>query len=107
MTNFLLADTAQGNYPCPRYQAIDEELEKLQLKNEPATLKKVGTAAARGVQSPFTDKDGRTGGTLYSTFIDISDMKFILVPKLDNTKITQLDLITEFEKSKKYKIKLE
>lgn len=107
MTNFLLADTSKGNFPCPRYQAIEKELEKLQLETEPASLKKVGTAAARAVQTPFADKDGRTGGTLYSTFIDITDMKFILVHKLDNNKITQLDLKSEFDKSKKKKIKLE
>jgi len=49
---------------------------------------------------------GRVGGTLYSSFIDLTDMQFVLVYKLDNQKITRLDLQGEFTKKRKQKIKL-
>ncbi|EAR01943.1 carcinine hydrolase/isopenicillin-N N-acyltransferase family protein [Maribacter sp. HTCC2170] len=107
MTNYLLSDPSKGNYPCPRFDAIEKELNMIETMNEPANMKKVGTAAARAVQSPFTNNEGRTGGTLYSSFINISEMKFILVPKLDNDKIIQLNLNEEFQNSKKKTIKLE
>ena len=38
---------------------------------------------------------------LYSSFINIFDMDFILVYQLDNTKITHLDLNEEFRGRKK------
>lgn len=105
MTNFLLSDTTRGNYPCYRYSAIEEGLQELE-KGESIDLKKVGNVIARAVQPPRADEKGRIGGTLYSTFINISDMQFVLIYKLDNTKITKLDLKSEFKKRKKRKIKL-
>ncbi len=51
-------------------------------------------------------EDNRVGGTLYSSFINITDMEFILVYKLDNTKITRLDLKGVFKEGKKKRIKL-
>ena len=106
MTNFLLSDTSQGNYPCYRYNAIEDQIKQLQDKNEPVSLLQVGNVLGKAVQLPRADKNNRTGGTLYSSFIDITDMKFILAFKLDNTKLTKLDLREAFRKNKKQKIRL-
>lgn len=106
MTNFLLSDTTKGNFPCLRYNAIQKNIEALQKGNEKANLLNVGNTLGQAVQIPQTDKNGKIGGTLYSTFIDVSKMDFILVYKLDNTKITKLDLNKEFRTSKKRKIQL-
>ena len=87
MTNFLLADTSQGSFPCHRYESIETRLTQLEDMEEPATLKSVGNAMGGAVQLPGTDESGRVGGTLYTTFINISDMEFVLVYKLDNQKV--------------------
>lgn len=104
MTNFLLADTSQGNYPCYRYSAILNAVQKLDQKN--LDLAKVGNAIAPAVQVPKESENGKTGGTLYSTFINISDMQFVLVPKLDNARLIKLDLKDQFAARKKKRIKL-
>jgi hypothetical protein len=52
------------------------------------------------------NESGRVGGTLYTSFINITDMEFVLVYKLDNHKLTRLDLLDEFAKKRKQKIKL-
>lgn len=106
MTNFLLSDTTKGNYPCYRYNAIEKGLQELE-KESSVDLKKIGNVIARAVQPPRANEKGRIGGTLYSTFINISDMQFVLVFKLDNSKIIRLNLKSEFKKRKKQKIKLQ
>ena len=106
-TNYLLSDTAAGNYPCYRYQAIEEKLNQLNESKENLDLKIIGNAIAGAAQSPQKYENGENGGTLYSSFINVSDMEFVLVYKLDNTKITMLDLKKEFEKPRKQKIKLD
>ena len=106
MTNFLLSDTTKGNYPCYRYNAIQKGLEELQANEEPIDLRKVGNVAAKAVQPQRKNENGKTGGTLHSTFINITDMEFVLVFKLDNSKTTKLDLKKEFASNKKRKIKL-
>ena len=45
--------------------------------------------------------------TLYTTFIDLTEMKFVLVYKLDNSKIQKLDILKELQTGKQRKIKLE
>jgi choloylglycine hydrolase len=105
-TNFLLSDTAAGNFPCNRYQSIEQRLNQLNKSKESLDLKKVGNAISGAVQLPKTDENGNMGGTLYSTFINVSDMEFTLVYKLDNSKITKLDLKKEFEKTQKQTIYL-
>ena len=70
-------------------------------------LREVGNAISGAVQVPREDESGRTGGTFYSTFIEITEMKLVLVPRLDNTKVLQFDLSEEFSKGKKQKIKLQ
>jgi len=106
MTNFLLSDTTRGNYPCQRFQAIDFRLDKLEEDDLAVDMRAIGNAIARAVQVPRRMEDDKVGGTLYTTFINISDMEFMLVYKLNNEKITRLDLNEEFERGKKKKIKL-
>lgn len=107
MTNFLLSDTLRGNYPCYRYNSIMEKAEQLKDQNEEVSLLQVGNLLGGAAQPPRSNNENRTGGTLYSSFINISDMEFFLVYKLDNSKMTKLDLAQEFEQKKKRKIKLE
>ncbi len=106
MTNFNLSDTDHDAISCPRYLAIENELQRLQGLETPVDLKMIGNAGAKAVQTPRKTAEGREGGTLYTSFIDITDMKFVLVYKLDNSKVTQLDLMSEFEKGKKRRIPL-
>lgn len=106
-TNYLLSDTSAGNYPCFRYSSIEERLNQLNQNNEVLDLRKVGNAIGGAVQLPQKNDKGETGGTLYTTFINISDMEFVMVYKLDNTKVTKLDLKIVFESTHKKKIKLE
>jgi choloylglycine hydrolase len=106
MTNFLLADPSRGNHPCPRYLAIDKHLDDLEESEQALDLKAIGNAVATAVQVPREAEDGRVGGTLYTSFIDISDMEFVLVYQLDNEKITRLDLNKEFQASKRKRINL-
>lgn len=107
MTNFLLSDTTAGNYPCYRFKSIEENIDQLRSTNETITLNKFGNVINRAVQVQQANEQGKIGGTLYSSFINITDMEFVLVYKLDNTKITKLDLKYEFQntgKSKKIKL---
>ncbi len=106
-TNFLLADSTKGNFPCARYNAINADIRKMRENNEPADLKRIGNVIAKAVQLPAKDENGRIGGTLYSTFIDIKAMEFKLVYKLDNSKLIRLDLNKEFSSTKKRTIKME
>lgn len=106
-TNYLLSDTTAGNFPCRRYQSIEERNNQLNNCMEDLDFKKIGNAIGGAAQSPQKDENGRIGGTLYTSFINISDMEFILVYKLDNSKITKMDLKKEFEKTRKQKIKLD
>lgn len=104
-TNFLLADTTKGNYPCYRYSAMEKEIDRLESSGIPIGLREVGNIGAKAVQPP-QEIDGKTGGTLYSSFFNLTDMEFVLVYQLDNSKITKLNLNTEFAKGKKQTIKL-
>ena len=106
VTNFLLADPAKGAYPCPRYQAMEKELTLLKSENEAVDLKRVSRVVAKAVQVPHEDKDKRTFGTLYSTFINLTDMEFKIVYKLDNSKLTQLYLREVFKTKTQVDIQL-
>jgi choloylglycine hydrolase len=106
MTNFLLSDTTKGNYPCYRYDSIIERANQLSQKDTIVNLLQVGNLLGGAAQSPKSDSNNRIGGTLYSSFIDISKMKFFLVYKLDNNKLTYLDLNEEFSSFRRRKIKL-
>lgn len=106
MTNFLLSDPDRGNHPCPRYLGIENRLDQLEQRDQAVDLRSIGNVIAGAVQLPFKSEDGRVGGTLYSSFIDITDMEFVLVYQLDNTKITRLKLDDSFEAGRKERINL-
>jgi predicted choloylglycine hydrolase len=105
-TNFNLSDTANHDTKCWRYPIIQKGLEELDAK-EAVDLKAVGNVMAKAVQPPQKDSSGKVGGTLYTSFIDITDMKMILVYKLDNFKIYRYDIIPELQSGKIRKIKFE
>ncbi len=106
MTNFCITDQDRGNYPCPRYNAMESELDRIEKLRIPIDLKLIGNVAAKAVQPPYTNNKGRTSGTLYSTFINITDMEFVVIYKLDNTKMTKLDLNYEFGRGRSRKIRM-
>ncbi|UZR99176.1 carcinine hydrolase/isopenicillin-N N-acyltransferase family protein [Chondrinema litorale] len=107
MTNFLLSETTQGNYPCYRYVAITNSIANLESKNKALSFLEISNTLGNAVQVPIPDENGRKGGTLYSTFIDVTEMEFVLIYKIDNSKVTKLDLNKEFAAGKKRKLKLE
>ncbi|MEL6192874.1 MAG: carcinine hydrolase/isopenicillin-N N-acyltransferase family protein [Bacteroidota bacterium] len=106
-TNYLLAKPEAGNYPCYRYNSIQERVKQLESQAEPITLQQVGMAAAGAVQVPKEIGNGKTGGTLYTSFINVTDGEFVIVPKLNNEKVIKLDLNSLFAEKKKRKIKLD
>ncbi len=107
MTNFLLADPAKGNYPCYRHRLIEDNIKAFEQQNAEGSLLKVANFIANAAQAPTADESGKTGGTLYSSFIDITNMELVLMYKLDNSRVTRLDLKEEFATSKKRKINLQ
>lgn len=106
MTNYLLSDPKAGNYPCYRYQSIENRISELENNGEEINLLKIGNTFGQAGQAAVTLEDGRTGGTVYTSFIDITDNKFFLSYKLSNKNVIQLDLNIEFTKSKRQKIEL-
>jgi choloylglycine hydrolase len=108
-TNFNLSDTGQTEMTCWRYPIIQKGLNELDARDIKDTidLKAVGNVIGKAVQLPQKDSTGKVGGTLYTTFIDLTEMKFVLVYKLDNSKIQKLDILKELQTGKTRKIKLE
>ncbi|MDO5978688.1 carcinine hydrolase/isopenicillin-N N-acyltransferase family protein [Flavivirga spongiicola] len=107
-TNFNLSDTEQTNMTCWRYPIIQNGLNDLDAREikDTVTLKDVGKVMAKVVQTPQADVTGKVGGTLYTTFIDVTEMKLVLVYKLDNSKVHKLDILKELKRGKSKKIKL-
>lgn len=105
-TNFNAAKPDLGNYPCYRYDDINKRIAALNDKESPASFLEVGNLIGGAAQIPRKDAEGRTGGTLYTSFLDITNKQMIIVYQLDNKKITKLDLNEEFTKNKRRKIKL-
>ena len=105
-TNFNLSKISESEITCWRYKAIQKGLDELDAKNDTIDLKTVGNVIGKAVQIPQKNATGKIAGTLYSTFIDITEMKLVLVYKLDNSKIQRLDIINELQKGKKRKIEL-
>ena len=70
-------------------------------------LLKVGNTFGQAAQAPQKAANGRVAGTVYSSFINITDNQFFLSYKLSNQNIIKLDLGDEFSKTKKQRIKLE
>lgn len=106
MTNYLLAKPEAGNYPCYRYKSIENRISEMENSKEEINLLKVGNTFGQAVQPPAKTRDGKMVGTLYATFINITDNEFVLSYKLSNENVLKLDLTKEFAKSKRQKIKL-
>ncbi|MEM6685506.1 MAG: carcinine hydrolase/isopenicillin-N N-acyltransferase family protein [Bacteroidota bacterium] len=107
MTNYLLAEPNAGNYPCPRYQSIEDRIAAMEKGDEEINLLKVGNTFGQAVRPAGKTSDGRMIGTLYATFINITDNEFVLSYKLSNEHMVKLDLTKEFAKKKRQKIMLE
>ena len=105
-TNYLLSMKSAGNFPCYRFQSIEDRVTKLNESKETVDLRLFGNVIAGAVQPQRKDSKGKDLGTLYSTFINISEMEFVLVYQLDNSNITRLNLKEEFAKTNKRRIKL-
>jgi len=106
MTNFLLSESNAGNYPDFRYKSILDRIDELESSGEEINLNKIGNTFGQAVQPARKDENNRLGGTVYASFIDITDNKFILSYRLSNEDVIKLDLAVEFAKSKRQKIKL-
>ena len=107
MTNFLLTKPEAGNFPCYRYQSIEERISEMEKSGEEINLLKVGNTFAQAVQPPRKNEEGRVGGTVYTSFIDITGNIFFLSYKLSNENVIKLDLNHEFSKTNRQKIKLQ
>ena len=106
MTNYLLSNPEAGNYPCYRFESIEKQIQALENEGGDVTLVRIGNTVNKAVQPPRTDETGRTGGTLYTSFMNLTEMKFVLSYKLNNELVQILDLKEEFQRSKKKKIVL-
>lgn len=106
MTNYLLSKPEAGNFPCYRYKSIEERISEMENSGKEINLLKVGNTFGQAVQPPRQNEEGRIGGTVYTSFIDITDNKFFLSYKLSNKNVIKLDLNNEFNKTKRQKIKL-
>ena len=106
MTNFLLSDPSRGNHPCPRYQSIEKRVNQLKEADQAVDLRSIGNVMAGAIQLPRTLEDERVGGTLYSSASTTILIIVVLVYKLNNTKVTRLDLNEVFKEGRKKKIKL-
>lgn len=106
MTNYLLSDTTAGNFPCYRYNSIEKRIQEMEKGGGEINLLRVGNSFGQAGQPPKVDESGRIGGTIYTSFIDLTDMQFFLSYKLSNTNVIKLDLNKEFAKKKGQKIEL-
>ena len=106
MTNYLLSKPEAGNYPCYRYESIEKRIAAMEQTAE-IDLLKVGNTFGQAAQTPQKTATGRVAGTVYSSFINITDNQFFLSYKLSNQNVIKLDLGDEFSKTKKQRIKLE
>lgn len=106
MTNYLLSEPKAGNYPCYRYNSIEERISEMEKSGEEINLLKVGNTFGQAGQPPRADENNRVGGTVYTSFINLTDMEFVLSYKLSNKNVVKLNLNEEFLKEKGQKIKL-
>lgn len=106
MTNFLLSDTTAGNYPCYRFNSIMNNIINLENSNNEINLLRVGNTVGQAVQPPKKNESGRVGGTLYTSFINITDFEFVLSYKLSNQNVIKLDLRSEFSITRSKTIEL-
>ncbi|RMG74452.1 MAG: penicillin acylase [Bacteroidetes bacterium] len=106
MTNFLLSRPEAGNYPCPRYQSIERRIAALESDDEPISLLSIGNTLGQAVQPARAAADGRVGGTVYTSFIDLTDGVFVLSYRLSNQNLVRFDLNEAFAQPKRQTIAL-
>ena len=107
MTNFLLSEPEAGNHPDFRYNSIIHRINELESSGQEINLNKIGNTFGLAVQPARADENKRLGGTIYTSFIDITDNKFVLSYRLSNDDLVILDLEDEFAKSKRQTINFE
>jgi len=78
----------------------------VEKRGEEITLLKIGNTFGQAAQIPTEDEKGRIDGTVYTYFIDITEITFFLSYKVNNNKVIKLDLNVEFKKSRSQKINL-
>lgn len=107
-TNFNISDTGHTETSCWRYPLLQKGLDALDARDakDTITLKDVGNVLGRAVQLPQADANGRIGGTLYTTFIDLSEMQLILVYKLAPSQLYRFDIQKTLQAGKTGRIKL-
>jgi choloylglycine hydrolase len=105
LANFLYSNPSAGNFPCPRTTSVISNIGRFERKKEKADLLAAGNFLGRAVQLPVQDNSGRWGGTLYTAFIDYGSNVLILVPRLQNEKIIQLNLNEQFKSKKSKKVR--
>lgn len=106
ITNFLLTSPEAGNYPCYRFNSIEDRIANLENSNKEINLLSVGNTFGQAAQIPTKLENGKMGGTLYTSFINITDLTFFLSYKLSNQNVIKLDLNQVFKSTKRKKIKL-
>lgn len=100
-TNFNISDSAGTT--CWRYPLIQKGLDELDAKDT-ISLKDAGNVLGKAVQLPRANTGGKTGGTLYTTFIDLNAMEFVLVYKLNPSAIYRFHILKELQRGKVRKI---
>ena len=88
------------------YRSIEHRIAELEDSGEERDLLKLGNTFGQAVKPGKANQEGRIGGTVYTSFIDIKDNKFYLSYKLSNQNVIQLDLNQEFARLKRQKIVL-
>jgi len=107
MTNFLLSEPEAGNYPDFRYKSIIDRINELESGEQEINLNKIGNTVGLAVRPAREDENKRLGGTVYVSFIDVTENKFVLSYRLSNDDLVILDLEDEFAKSKRQTINFE
>src|SRR5690606_15334060 len=59
MTNYLLSDPKAGNYPCYRYNSIEDRISEMEKSGEEINLLKVGNTFGQAGQPPRESEEGR------------------------------------------------
>lgn len=103
-TNYLLSKPEEGNYPCHRYESIEKRIHEMEGNGQEVNLLTVGNTFGQAGQLPAEIEEGRFGGTVYTSFVDITDGKFYLSYQLSNENVIKLSLSEEFTKNKKKRI---
>ena len=87
--------------------SIIDRINELELSGQEINLNKIGNTFGLAVQPAREDENKRLGGTVYTSFINITENKFVLSYRFSNQDVIILDLNEEFLKSKRQTINFE